>query len=223
MIALYTFEEFDKAKSRDLLKLQCMRCLVSFSLKKHVIQKALKPTTSRYYGKYCSRECSWEAQNKAIKCLCDQCGIEFLKLPNQIKKSKNHFCSRSCSAKYSNSHRTCGYRRSKIEKWIEEQFGQTHPDLEVHYNRKDTIGSELDIYIPSLKKAIEINGIFHYKPIYGEEKLLQIQRSDIKKGLVCGDRGITLLSIDVSSMDKFSEDESRPFLKLINQFINKAT
>lgn len=44
---------------------------------------------------------------------CTECGDEFDKLPSQIKKSKtgNHFCSKSCSAKYNNSYRSRKDRR----------------------------------------------------------------------------------------------------------------
>lgn len=39
-----------------------------------------------------------------MKVSCKNCHKEFDKLPNQIKKSKNHFCSRSCAATYNNKH-----------------------------------------------------------------------------------------------------------------------
>ena len=38
----------------------------------------------------------------------------------------------------------------------------------------EAINSELDVYVPSLNLAFELNGIFHYEPIYGEKKLNQI-------------------------------------------------
>lgn len=54
---------------------------------------------------------------------------------------------------------------------------------------------ELDFYIPKLKLAIELNGITHYKPIYGKEKFERQQRNDeIKRGL-CKEKGITLIEI----------------------------
>ena len=34
---------------------------------------------------------------------CKTCSKEFNKLPSQIKKSNNNFCSRSCAAKYNNT------------------------------------------------------------------------------------------------------------------------
>lgn len=37
-----------------------------------------------------------------INVKCTKCTKEFSKQPNQVKKSKNHFCSRSCAATYNN-------------------------------------------------------------------------------------------------------------------------
>lgn len=39
-----------------------------------------------------------------MKVICLTCAIEFDKMPNQIKKSPNHFCSQSCAAKKNNRH-----------------------------------------------------------------------------------------------------------------------
>ncbi len=41
--------------------------------------------------------------NKPKEVICNQCNKLFTKLYNQIKTTNNHFCSKSCSAKYNNS------------------------------------------------------------------------------------------------------------------------
>ena len=91
--------------------------------------------------------------------------------------TKNNFCSRSCSATFNNKNKTYGTRRSKLEVFLEKELIKLYPDLLFHFNRKDTINSELDIYIPSLKLAFELNGIFHYEPIYGDNKLSPLDKS----------------------------------------------
>lgn len=58
-------------------------------------------------------------------------------------------------------------------------------------------GWELDIQFPTLKFAIEINGIWHYKPIRGEEKLIKIQNRDKIKAEVCKLTGIELFILPV--------------------------
>lgn len=40
--------------------------------------------------------------------------------------------------------------------------------LDFKFNDRETIGLKLDIYIPSLKLAFEINGVFHRKNIFGK-------------------------------------------------------
>lgn len=72
------------------------------------------------------------------------------------------------------------------------------PELLILYSDKSAIESELDIYIPSLKLAIEIQGIFHYKPIFGDLKLKQIQDNDLNKKLICFEKNIKLICINVS-------------------------
>lgn len=130
------------------------------------------------------------------------------------------FCSQSCAASYNNMAKSTGYRRSKIEIWLEEELSKYYPLLRFDFNKKDTIGSELDIYIPSLKLAIEINGIFHYKAVYGEEKFLQIQRNDLKKSIECSEKGIELHSIDISWIKKFNIEEGEVVLSIIKKIID---
>ena len=130
-------------------------------------------------------------------------------------KSDRVFCNRSCSTKYQNPHKTQGYRRSKLEIWLEKQLTILYPKLEIHYNRKDAINSELDIFIPFLKLAFELNGVFHYEPIYGQEKLAQIQNNDHRKFQACLEKGIELCVIDSSKFNYFKEQKAKEFLQIV--------
>lgn len=58
---------------------------------------------------------------------------------------------------------------------------------------------ELDIWIPSVKIAVEVNGPVHYKPLYGEERFLQAQKNDTLKSKEAKEKGILLICIDVGS------------------------
>ena len=95
-----------------------------------------------------------------------------------------------------------------------------YPNLQIDYNLKNTIGSELDIYIPSLKLAFELNGIFHCEPIFGRDKLNQIKINDINKFKLCHDNNITLCIIDTSKQKYFKEQTSKEFLDIIIYHIN---
>jgi hypothetical protein len=176
------------------------------------------------WKQFCSNECHWSAQNKRKQVVCAYCGTSFIKEAVQIKQTKHNFCSRSCSASYSNRNKTKGYRRSKLEIWLESQLLMLYPELEIHYNRKDTINAELDIYIPSIDLAIELNGIFHYEPIYGEEKLSQIQNNDQRKFQACLEKGIEMCIIDTSGFTYFKVDKAQKYLQIVTQVIeNKLT
>jgi hypothetical protein len=223
MQPLYTETEFKQAKSRQLLPLQCLICGKAFQLPKNFIQRNMSPNRLKTYnlpGSFCSTVCLGESRNKRTACLCEQCGATFIKAQSQIKKYKHNFCSHSCAATYNNTHKTKGTRVSKLEVWLSKQLPQLYPSLEFHFNRKDAINSELDIYIPSLKLAFELNGIFHYEPIYGNDKLVSRQNNDNRKILACAEREIELCVIDVSRQNYFKEKTSIQFLNIIQKIIN---
>ncbi|MEG4322268.1 MULTISPECIES: hypothetical protein [unclassified Microcoleus] len=174
------------------------------------------------YGRkqFCSRECQWLAQDKKQHLSCNFCSKMFIKRACQIRITENHFCSRSCSASYSNRNKTKGSRRSKLEAWVESQLSIIYPQLEIHYNRKNAINAELDIYIPLLNLAIELNGIFHDQAIYGDDKLSQIQNNDRSKVQACHQKNIELHSINTSSFNHFKIDSAQKYLEIVTQLID---
>lgn len=218
MIPLYTEQEFKKAKNKDVLPLKCKICDKIFLLTKHGINLALNPK-NHHKANYCSSNCQYKGLSKKETIICSNCNKRFDKRLSEIKKSFNHFCSSSCSAKYNNTHKTYGTRRSKLETWLEYKLQEKYPNLEFHFNRKDAINSELDIYIPSLKLAFELNGIFHYEPIYGEEKLSNIINNDQRKFQACLDKQIELCIIDTSMFKNFKEHKAEKFLDIIVNLI----
>jgi len=144
---------------------------------------------------------------------CKSCNLKLLRHPSYI--SPNNFCSKSCAATYNNRNKTYGTRRSKLELYLEQELSRLYPDCDIHFNRKDTVGSELDIYIPVLHLAFELNGIFHYKPIYGVKKLNSIQTNDVKKVDDCLKAGVSLHTIDVSDLKRFTPNSGLPYLNYI--------
>lgn len=217
MIPLYTHEEFLSCKSRQKLALQCKHCGKTFYKEKHRIQQ----TNGIYTGTldFCSKTCFCSSQDQSVSVYCEQCGISYKKTKAEIKKTKHHFCSRSCSCTYHNIHKTKGTRCSKLEKWLATKLPLLYPNLEFHFNRKDAINSELDIYIPSLKLAFELNGIFHYEPIFSKEKLASIQNNDNRKIQACLEKGIELCIIDTSKQTYFKDLKCIPYLKIIQDVI----
>ena len=85
--------------------------------------------------------------------------------------------------------------------------------LEILTNDKTAIGKELDIYLPKFKVAIELDGIFHYKNIHGDETLARIQANDLKKSLKCEEAGIKLFRITLP-------EDSRKYFTLIKEEVS---
>jgi len=82
------------------------------------------------------------------------------------------------------------------------------PGVQVHRHfRPDFMeGLELDIFIPSMKLAIEYQGIQHFEPVKhwgGQEALKRIQERDRKKREICNELGIQLIYYDYKeSLDR---------------------
>jgi hypothetical protein len=221
MKKLFTESQYDKSKSMDKLELICYNCNSKFLAIKKLISQEIKHNRGRL--KFCSQKCNNELNNKTKHrdVFCLNCEKNFLKSNSQIKKTPKNFCSRSCSISFNNKHKTTGNRRSKLEIWLEEQLTTLYTNLEIHYNQKSTINSELDIYIPSLNIAFELNGIFHYEPIYGVNKLQQIKENDISKSKACHEAKIDLCIIDTSGQKYFKPSTSQKYLDIIDTIIKE--
>lgn len=222
MIKLFTEEEYLTAKSTYLLSLQCECCGITFKKQKKFVTNAMSHNTTKNQLKYCSKPCQTIKQITKHLVICKQCNVEFYKTAAQVKNHPNHFCGSSCAATYNNTHKTKGYRRSKLEIWMEQELPKLYPTLQFLFNDKTAINSELDIYIPSLKLAFELNGIFHYEPIYGDIKLNQTQLNDSKKFKLCHDAGIGLCVIDVSQFKHFKPFKAQKYLDIISNIISQT-
>jgi hypothetical protein len=160
---------------------------------------------------FCSISCLRESWKKPTK-FCKNCSSEI------TSKWANAFCGRSCSVSYANKHKAAGTVRSKLEEHVEREL---HHRLskELLFNDKSVIGSELDIYDPEKKIAIELNGLLHYAPIYGEEKLSKIIKNDKEKVTKCEELGIRLVVIDTREQNKFSIASSEIYVNMILELL----
>lgn len=153
---------------------------------------------------------------------CEQCGKQKQKPVGGVVKTKHNFCSHHCAKIYQNAHKTTGIRRSKLEVWIEEQIHSTYPNLPLICNDHSAINAELDFYFPTLQFAIELNGIVHYEPIYGPEKLASVQTNDDRKFQSCLEHSIELCIVDVSKItNDFSPKTSQKYWQPLKEILDK--
>ena len=200
------------------------------SLKLAFLDKSYPYVTDKYVRKFfgscieMSKELDLPIKVTSTKMYrCAHCGKEVIKWISEVTNgpTTNVFCNRSCAATYNNTHKTKGTRVSKLERYLQEVLPLRH-NIEFKFNSKEEINSELDIYIPSLKLAFELNGIFHYEPVYGQDKLDKIINNDKLKFKACHEAGISLCVIDTTSQKKFTAESSSVFVVLIEQIIMEA-
>lgn len=203
----------------DNIEFYCSVCGNIFTKKRKFF---VKKGNLLYNNLICSNQCKINNLNTQILTNCGWCNQEIKRVKNQYNRSKsgNIFCSKSCAAKYNNTHKTTGNRRSKLEVYLEEKLCKEY-NFTILFNDKTIINSELDIYIPQLKLAFELNGIFHYEPIYGQDKLNSIKNNDSRKFQACLENGIELCIIDSSKLKYFKIEKANGYFEIIKKIIDK--
>lgn len=85
---------------------------------------------------------------------------------------------------------------SRLEKFL--RTGLTKAGFSIEYHKKHLVANEklhLDLFIPSLKTAIEIDGPAHFIPIWGEESLKKHQKADREKTGLLNTSGFYLIRV----------------------------
>lgn len=115
--------------------------------------------------------------------------------------------------------------RDLIEIHFNKKFPSVRPDfLKSRFSQKNL---ELDMYNHEMKLAFEYNGIQHYEPIYGEERLQVSLRNDQEKIQLCQQQGVDLIVIKYAN--NHSSDKSLFLkeivekLKTVNIYISETT
>lgn len=101
MKLLIPIETVQNYSSKDTLPLECYYCQSTFYLYKREVMRGLKGTRS---NKFCSHACSSasRSQNGTTVVSCANCSKQIKKKNSEIRKTQNHFCSKSCSATFNN-------------------------------------------------------------------------------------------------------------------------
>jgi hypothetical protein len=205
-----------QSKTVNMKIVECRKCGKQTTKSNSRYNEAIK----NGWNFFCSIKCRYCFQEKGSEFSCAWCLKIIRKTPAQIRQIKtNVFCSKSCAACYNNRHKHTGTKRSKLECFLEKQLKLNFPALNFSCNTNRTIGLELDFYFSELKLAIELNGILHFQPIYGFEKLNRIQEIDKEKAKKCDQAGIKLHIIDVSREPHLTQKIKEKHWKAVKELV----
>lgn len=103
---------------------------------------------------------------------------------------------------------------SKLEKLIKQKLEEDGFHVEMHKTIIPTENLEIDLFLPSIKTIIEVDGPSHFLPIWGEEKLNKQMNADLRKAGVLLSKGYVLIRV------KSNGEES---LHYRNDLLNKIS
>ena len=148
---------------------------------------------------------------------CAKCGILVSVRPNRKK-----FCSRLCSqrnaAKYAGkASAAVRYLRGKNEIHFANLCTEYFKEQELLFNKPIFNGWDADIVIPHLKIAVLWNGVHHYKTVYKQQSLLQVQNRDkIKHDQIILHGYIPYIIKDMGKANKiFVEEKFKEFIEYL--------
>jgi hypothetical protein len=205
---------------KNRLIIKCKQCNKEFEVNKGVFRYKKKCGIKNLF---CSNICQSKYQetgvNDLLDCVCSYCNTPIKRQRRLLELTNTHFCNRHCQGNYYSKYLGRD-NRSLLEKKIESYLIDDYPKLDIIFgDRQQCYTLELDIYIPELNLAFEINGPIHYKPIYGNNALDKIQKNDAKKIKICKTKGIKLIIID-DVLDYYNDNSEYIYSNKIKPIID---
>ena len=144
------------------------------------------------------------------------------KKQKQIWESKSEEEKTNLKQAANNAIRESSKAGSKLEKFLLSGLIDNNIDTKFHYEQTlVNTRLQIDLYIPSINLAIEVDGPSHFDPVWGQETLQKTKTYDDKKqGLIIG-KGMKLVRIR-QKMD-FSMSRSRLILDKLLFLVDKIS
>jgi very-short-patch-repair endonuclease len=112
-------------------------------------------------------------------------------------------------------------RGSKLERFLLDRL--TEAGLRVEFHKDHWLKNQnlqVDLFIPELRTAIEVDGPSHFKPVWGMENLIKNQRSDQQKtGLILGSG---LVMVRIRQDKKLSQRYQRKIIKRLFEVLDRV-
>ena len=112
-------------------------------------------------------------------------------------------------------------RGSKLERFLLDCL--TEAGLRVEFHKDHWLKNQnlqVDLFIPELRTAIEVDGPSHFKPVWGMENLIKNQRSDQQKtGLILGSG---LVMVRIRQDKKLSQRYQREIIKRLFEVLDRV-
>jgi len=96
---------------------------------------------------------------------------------------------------------------SKLEKFMEGRLQTAGFRVKMHEILIPAENLEIDLYIPSLKTIIEVDGPSHFLPIWGEDKLQKQVNADLRKSGSLLSRGYAIIRVKSLGQESLSKRE----------------
>lgn len=135
-------------------------------------------------------------------------------LPDSKKKEMSDLSSEAI--------RKASKEGSKFEKFLQDKL-TAHYSIEFH--KKCLIQNhnlEIDIYVPQLKTAIEVDGPSHFLPMWGEAKLQKQTKADLDKNGLLLSNGYVIIRLKVlrSLCISAMEETAQKLISMLDEINN---
>lgn len=173
----------------------------------HWCDATLERAHAKSGSQYCSNGCRGKAERARWTDIQKaRAKVHFLKYqatkwwrrPDRAEKqrrSTRDWYERTGRARLGHTRR--GERLSLPERQLQTWMKIHFPNDQILYNDRST-GHEFDAWNTTKNWVIDIRGIYHFKPVYGESHLNRVLYRDAERELACIERRIRLIVLDVS-------------------------